>query len=75
MMFNDIFTNDHLYSVIGGGNRNTKRKPLTLYHIMLHQVHLAMIGFEHITLVVGPAGYTGSFEFSYNTVTTTTTHF
>jgi hypothetical protein len=43
MMFNNIFNNDHLYSVIGGGNRNTKRKPVTLYHIMLYQVHLAMI--------------------------------
>ena len=41
MMFNGTFNNDHLYRVIGGGNRSTQRKPLTLYHIMLYRVRLA----------------------------------
>ena len=41
----------HIFSFIGGGKRNTRRKPPTcrksltnFYHIILYRVHLAMIG-------------------------------
>ena len=45
-------------SFIGGGNQSTQKKPLTchksltLYHIMLHQVHLPMnrVGTHNVSI-------------------------
>ena len=60
-------------SFIGGGIRRRKpqacRKSLTnSYHIMLYQVHLALVGFE-LTLVVIGTNYIGSCKSNYHTTT------
>ena len=43
-----------------------------LYHIKLHQVHLAMSGFVLKTVVEIGTDCTGSYESNYHTITTTT---
>jgi len=43
-----------------------------LYHIMLHRVHLAWVGFDLTTLVVIGTDCIGSCKSNYHTITTTT---
>ena len=53
-------------SLIGGGNRSTRRKTQTAarhgqtYHKVLYQVHIALAGIELTTLVVIGTEYIGS---------------
>jgi hypothetical protein len=58
-----------------GGNRNTQRNPLTIYHMICIKYTSPWAGFELTTLVVRGTGYTSSSKFNYNTATTTTTTF
>ena len=65
---------------IRGGNESTPKKPIypyphvidTLYQIMLHRIHIAMIGIKLTTLVVICTDYIGSCKFNYHTIATTT---
>ena len=63
-----------MVSFIDGGNRSTWRKPLTcsksltIYHIILYRVHLAMSGISsHNLVVIGTDGI-GSCKSNYNTI-------
>jgi hypothetical protein len=64
--FQQYFSYIVVVSFIGGGNRSTRRKLVLSqvtdkpYHIMLHRVHLAWVGFKLTTLVVIGANCIGS---------------
>ena len=62
-------------SFIGGGNRSTQRKPLTLsqvtdnlYHTMLYRVYLTGAGFKFKTLVVVGTDCIGSWISNYHAI-------
>ena len=55
----------------GVPEKKTTDKSLTIYdHIMLHQVHLALAGFELTTLVVIGIDCIGSYKSNNHTITT-----
>ena len=50
-------------------------RTLSHYHIMLHRVHLAWVGFELTTFVVTGTDCISCYESNYHTITTTTVPF